>query len=185
MKRLVNPRRLAVLGGAGILLACVGVLLWWTWWVGQPPALRFLDQRTLVYHRRRGNRATHVCCLAGDFDALAARARAELLARGFREEDNGNRDCDCTFAKGDYCRTTVVIRDFAFESATRDSIVWVPRPGWVSVEVRVVRRPLWESLPLRWQFWYQRHVLKSKSIRWKPSLRPLPPKTPSQGGGRY
>jgi hypothetical protein len=180
--------------GAGLLLGLGGIFLWW---MGRPPMPRFVHQGTQVYHRRSANSSVSVYSLTGKFQELAARARAELPARGFQEEHRGD-DRSCVFVRGDYAsrvRTIVAVKNYAFESATADSIAYRPRPGYLSVEVQHIRRPVLEYLPVRWQYWYQRCFHPGKMIRLvvpappgQPGrsriIRVIPPGTPLRPGGR-
>jgi hypothetical protein len=177
-KRPGYRRRRAVVAGAGLLLGLVGAFLWWA---GRPPVPRFVHQGTRLYHRHSDNSSVRVYSLTGEFRELAARARAELLTRGFREENRGD-DRSCVFVRGDYAsrvRTVVAVKNYAFESATADTITYRPRPGCISVEVQHTRRPLLEYLPVRWQYWYQRCFHPGKMIR---LVEPVPPVRPGQPG---
>jgi hypothetical protein len=176
-QRRVYKRRRAVLVGAGLLLGLVGIFLWW---VGRPPALRFVHRGTRVCQRHSANSRVSVYSLAGEFQELAARARAELLARGFREEDRGDGDLNCVLVRGGYTsrvRTIVVVKDFAFAGATSDSILYRPQPGHISVEVQHIRRPVLEYLPVKWQYRYQRCVHPGKEIRLVEPAQPGRPRT--------
>lgn len=120
-----------------------------------------------MYYRHSDNSSLSVYSLTGEFKELIARARAELLARGFREENHPD-DRSWVFARGDSAsrvQTIVAVKNYAFESATADSVTYRPRPGHLSVEVQHIRRPLLEYLPVRWQFWYQRHFHPARKIR--------------------
>jgi hypothetical protein len=196
-QRPVHKRRGAVVAGAGLLLGLVGIFLWW---LGQPPVPRFVHQGVRVYHRHGERNSVSVYSLTGEFQELVARARTELLGRGFQEENRGD-DRSCVLVRGDYAsrvRTIVAVKNYAFESATADSIAYRPRPGCISVEVQHIRRPLLEHLPVRWQYWYQRCFHPGKTIRLverappgqpgqrgRPRIiRVIPPGTPLSPGGR-
>jgi len=164
--RWIDQRVLAAAGlvGLGVIVAAVV-----PWWAGHPATFRFLRQRTPVYHRQGADYTLDVYCFEGDFRDLCAQAAAELSTRGFGDDDTGigSPDHHRVFARGDYRdyrRVRVSILKFGVREAMPDGVVWAPKPGWVSVEVRRTRRPLWQYLPMRWQFWYQTSVLKSKSI---------------------
>ncbi len=189
-------RRLrAVVVGVGLLLVSIGLFLQWAW---RPPVVRLIEKETCVYHRHGGDSDVSIYTLAGEFQEHVNRARAELLARGFRENNRGDGDLTCEFARGDYSsriRTIVVVRSFAFAGATSDSIIYRPRPGCISVEVQHIRRPVLEYLPVRWQHWYQLHFRPGKAIRLVEPVQPgklnrprgirvLPPGTPLPPGGR-
>ena len=160
MRKLAHKRSAAIISIGGLLLAVIGVLLWSATGV---PAFRFLGGCTPVYHRNARNHVTDVYSFESSFDEFCAKAVAELLSRGFRE-DGSSPEYNRIFVKGKYQELRVSLKNFAFEEATQDSISWTCRPGWVSVEVRRTRGRLWEYLPYKWQLWYQLHVLKSNTI---------------------
>jgi hypothetical protein len=108
----------------------LGFVAIFLWWAERAPVLRLVHPGTHVYHRHNRNSRTSIYSLTGEFKELVARARAELLARGFRKEDHGEGGRTYVLARGDSAtrmQTIVKVKNYAFESATADSVTYRPQ----------------------------------------------------------